>query len=81
MNWVAVLTLTDGTRVESSLPSIDEPAANLGAGIYRVLLPCGSITVLETLAEVLAHLREHLEPLDLGGATSPTPAARPVARP
>lgn len=82
MYWVAVMTLADGTRVESSLPTIDEPATSLGTGIYRVLLPDGSVTVLETMAEVLGHLRGHLEPIGPGSDVArPPPGGRSGARP
>jgi secreted protein with Ig-like and vWFA domain len=62
MEWVTVMTLADGSRVESSLPSLGETAASLAGRTYRVLRPDGSTRVFATLSLILDHLRDHYGP-------------------
>ncbi|WP_148616515.1 hypothetical protein [Nocardioides rubriscoriae] len=59
-----VMTLADGSRVESGIPSIDETAASLVGRSYRVQRPDGSADVFDTLGLVLEHLRTHYGPED-----------------
>lgn len=61
MRWVAVMALSDGSRVESSMPTIGETSAHLNGHSYRVRAPDGTTTVFATLTLVLDHVRESEE--------------------
>lgn len=73
MLWLPLMALADGSRVESSLPTIEETAARLTGRIYRVRRPDGSVHVFPTLTSVFDHLRGHYEMDDLRQAADRHP--------
>lgn len=70
MLWLAVLTMPDGSRVESSLVAAQTPSAGPVTRAYRLRRADGSITDFSTLASVVGYLVDHYDPDDLSRAAS-----------
>jgi hypothetical protein len=57
MIWLEIMTLDDGRRIESSLPSQQEAAAGGQSESYRVHHPDGTTHYFTSMTETLHHLR------------------------
>lgn len=69
MAWLAVLTLPNGDRVETSMSTSATVTANPGESWYRLHRADGSIREFSTLASILIHLGDYYDPDDLDWAT------------
>ena len=65
MRWTAVLTLPDGSRVETSVLAYQTASAAHDGREYRLRLVDGSISEFSTLIAILRHLVDHYTPDDL----------------
>lgn len=61
MKWLRVLTLPDGTCVETALPTIDELERVSAHDHYRMRREDGSISVFSTMLEVVRYLSQHYD--------------------
>lgn len=59
MLWLAVPTLPDGTRVESSLVAPETLSVGFPARAYRLCLADGSVTDFPTLTSIVRHNVDH----------------------
>jgi hypothetical protein len=77
MLWLAVLTLPDGTRVESSLVAARKGDAGVGDHAYRLRLVDGSVIEFSTLISILRHLVDQYdaEALSLAASNHEAPTA------
>ncbi|MGZ5398749.1 MAG: hypothetical protein ACXWDM_01970 [Nocardioides sp.] len=70
MVWLELLTLPDGSRVESGLFAAQTADPGPAARAYRLRQADGSVTEFSTLPSTLRYLLDHYDPDDLNGATS-----------
>jgi hypothetical protein len=70
MLWLVVLTLPDGSRVESNLVGVESGDTGLAERGYRLRLTDGSATEYSSLTSILQHLADVYDLDDLSRLAS-----------